>query len=83
MKTQAVGYARVSSAGQEKTGSGLARQEETVQAYAKSKYKLLKVYKESFTGTEDKRPEFERMVADLLGNGCRGPHGRGTDGGDR
>ncbi len=72
MKTEAVGYCRVSSTGQQKTGTGLERQEQAVKAYAKQAgYKLSMVYKESFTGTETDRPVFETMLADILDNGCR------------
>ena len=71
MKIESVGYARVSSLGQKKTGTGLNRQEEAIRAYAKSRYSLTKVYREAFTGTEDNRPVFETMIADLLDNGCR------------
>jgi len=71
MKTEAVGYCRVSSTGQQKTGTGLDRQEQTIRAYAKGKYKLLKVYHEAMTGTENDRPVFEKMLADILDNGCR------------
>lgn len=72
MKTEAVGYCRVSSIGQKKTGAGLERQAKDILAYAKkNKYRIQKVYKESFTGTESDRPVFEEMIADLLGNGIR------------
>ena len=72
MKTEAVGYCRVSSIGQQKTGTGLSRQEEAIRAFAKqSGYKLSEVYREAFTGTENDRPVFETMIADLLDNGCR------------
>ena len=72
MKIEAVGYCRVSSVGQQKTGSGLERQSKTVKSYAKQNgYHLTKVYQEAFTGTENERPVFESMVADLLDNGCR------------
>ena len=72
MKTEAVGYCRVSSIGQQKTGTGLSRQEEAIRAYAKqSGYKLSEVYREAFTGTENDRPVFETMLVDLLDNGCR------------
>ncbi len=72
MKIEAVGYCRVSSIGQQKTGTGLNRQEQTIRAYAKQAgYKLSQVYKEAFTGTENDRPVFETMLADLLDNGCR------------
>ncbi len=72
MKTEAVGYCRVSSIGQQKTGTGLDRQEQAIKAYVKQAgYKLTEVYHEAFTGTENDRPVFEKMVTDLLDNGCR------------
>ena len=72
MKTECVGYCRVSSIGQQNNGTGLDRQEQAVRAYAKqNNYKLTKVYLEAFTGTENNRPEFETMITDLLDNGCR------------
>ncbi len=72
MKIEAVGYCRVSGKGQQNTGTGLDRQEETVQVYAKqNNYKLIEVYREAFTGTETERPIFENMLADMLDNGCR------------
>ncbi len=72
MKIEAVGYCRVSGKGQQNTGTGLDRQEETIRAFAKQNdYKLLQVYSEAFTGTETERPVFEDMLADLLDNGCR------------
>ncbi len=72
MKIEAVGYCRVSGKGQQNTGTGLDRQEETVRAYAKQNdYKLLQVYHEAHTGTETERPIFEEMLAELLDNGCR------------
>ena len=72
MKTLCVGYCRVSSIGQKKTGAGLDRQEKEIRAYAKQAgYKISMVYKEAFTGTEIDRPIFETMVTDLLDNGCR------------
>ena len=71
-KKEAVGYCRVSSIGQQKTGTGLSRQEEAIRAFAKqSGYKLSEVYREAFTGTENDRPVFETMLVDLLDNGCR------------
>ena len=72
MKIEAVGYCRVSSIGQQKTGTGLDRQEKDIKAYAKQNgYKLTAVYREAFTGTENDRPVFETMIVDLLDNGCR------------
>ena len=72
MKIEAVAYCRVSSTGQQKTGTGLERQEQAVKTYAKQAgYKLIAVYKEAFTGTENDRPVFEKMIVDILDNGCR------------
>lgn len=72
MKIEAVGYCRVSSIGQKKTGAGLERQAKDIRTYAKkNNYRIQKVYKEAFTGTESDRPVFEEMIADLLGNGIR------------
>jgi DNA invertase Pin-like site-specific DNA recombinase len=72
MKTLAVGYCRVSSIGQKKTGAGLERQAKDILTFAKkNNYRIQKVYKEAFTGTETARPVFETMVADLLSNGIR------------
>ena len=70
-KKIAVGYLRVSGKGQIK-GHGFARQKDEIQAYAKKNgYKIIQWYKEAYTGTEEDRPEFIRMVEDLLSNGCR------------
>jgi DNA invertase Pin-like site-specific DNA recombinase len=72
MKTEAVGYCRVSGKGQQSNGTGLDRQEDTVRAFAKQNgYKLIEIYSEAFTGTESDRPVFEKMLIDLLDNGCR------------
>lgn len=72
MKIEAVGYCRVSSIGQKKTGAGLERQAKDILTFAKkNNYRIQKIYKEAFTGTETARPEFETMVADLLSNGIR------------
>ena len=60
----AVGYLRVSSKGQIK-GHGFARQKDEIQADAKKNgYKIIHWYKEAYTGTEEDRPEFIRMVED-------------------
>lgn len=72
MKIEAIGYCRVSSTGQQASGTGLDRQEQTIRAYAKKAgYKLIKVYQETFTGTEIERPVFDDMLAEILGNGVR------------
>ena len=67
----AVGYLRVSSKGQIR-GHGFQRQRDEITAYAKKHgYKIIEWYKEAYTGTEADRPEFLRMVEDMLSNGCR------------
>lgn len=72
--TKAVGYARVSSIGQV-DGHGLSRQEEAIEACCVDKrFEFLRHYREEGVAGklgEDDRPAFQRMVADLLGNGCR------------
>ncbi|MBW8015046.1 MAG: resolvase [Planctomycetes bacterium] len=72
MKIKAVGYTRVSSKGQQKDGTGLERQEQTITEFAnKNDYEITIVYKEAFTGTDADRPEFLLMLAELLSNGIR------------
>jgi len=67
----AVGYLRVSSKGQIR-GHGFQRQRDAIKKYAKKHgYTIIEWYKEAWTGTEEDRPEFLRMVEELLSNGCR------------
>jgi site-specific DNA recombinase len=62
-------YLRVSSNGQVK-GHGFQRQEETISRFASENgYAVREVFRDAFTGTEADRPEFNRMVAGILGNG--------------
>src|SRR4051794_19021887 len=64
-------YLRVSSKGQVK-GHGFERQEETISRFAdESGYTVAEIFRDAFTGTEADRPEFNRMVATILGNGVR------------
>jgi len=71
-KKQAVAYCRVSSAGQQRNGTGLDRQEEIITAYAEQAgYELIRVYREAMTGTDTDRPVFTRMLTDMLSNDCR------------
>ncbi len=66
-----VGYVRVSGKGQV-AGTGPDRQRDIITAYAKrTGLAVVKVYRETYTGTEAKRPEFTAMLHDLLTNGCR------------
>ncbi|MFC1765104.1 recombinase family protein [Planctomycetota bacterium] len=67
----AVGYLRVSSQGQIR-GHGFDRQRDEIRRYAKKDgYEIVQWYREAYTGTSEDRPEFIRMVEDLLTNGCR------------
>jgi len=67
----AVGYLRVSGKGQVR-GHGFQRQHDEIASYAKKHgYTIIEWYKEAYTGTEEDRPEFLRMVEDMLSNGCR------------
>jgi len=71
MDTKAVGYVRVSGKGQV-NGTGPDRQQEIINAYAaQNGLAVVKVYKETYTGTEADRPTFAAMLHDLLTNGCR------------
>src|ERR1700678_986646 len=64
-------YLRVSSNGQVK-GHGFQRQEETISGFASENgYTVVETFRDAFTGTEADRPEFNRMVATILGNGVR------------
>jgi len=67
----AVGYLRVSSKGQIR-GHGFDRQRDEISRYAKQGgFTIVAWYREAYTGTEEDRPEFIRMVEDLLTNGCK------------
>ncbi len=71
MDTKAVGYVRVSGKGQV-NGTGHDRQGEIINAYAaQNDMAVVKVYRETYTGTEADRPAFATMLHDLLSNGCR------------
>ncbi len=64
-------YLRVSSTGQVK-GHGFQRQAETIETFASENgYTIIETFRDAFTGTEADRPEFNRMVAAILGNGVR------------
>lgn len=64
-------YLRVSSNGQVK-GHGFQRQEETIARFAaENGFTVADIFRDAFTGTEADRPEFNRMVATILGNGVR------------
>ena len=72
MSIKAVAYCRVSSKGQQKDGSGLDRQADTITEFANNNdYIIEQVYNEAMTGTDADRPEFLLMLTELLSNGCR------------
>lgn len=67
----AFAYLRVSSKGQIK-GHGFDRQADTVSEFAgENGYYVKDTFRDAFTGTEADRPEFNRMVGTILGNGVR------------
>lgn len=67
--TNAFAYLRVSSKGQIR-GHGFDRQSETIEEFAKQNgYTVRETFRDAFTGTEADRPEFNRMVSMILGNG--------------
>ena len=67
----AFAYLRVSSKGQVK-GHGFERQAETISEFAgENGYFVKDTFRDAFTGTEADRPEFNRMVETILGNGVR------------
>ncbi len=66
---QAFAYLRVSSKGQI-NGHGFDRQADTIGHFARANgYAVKETFRDAFTGTEADRPEFNRMVATILGNG--------------
>jgi DNA invertase Pin-like site-specific DNA recombinase len=53
-------------------GTGYDRQLDTVKAFCKQAgFKIAGVYKEAHTGTEADRPEFSKMIAEILRNGVK------------
>jgi len=65
-------YCRVSGKSQI-DGHGYSRQLESIKAFCKNNnYEILEVFKEQVSGTkaESDRPEFTKMVAKILSNGC-------------
>lgn len=69
--TPAFAYLRVSSKGQI-NGHGFDRQTETVTRFAREeRYEVKECFRDAHSGTEADRPEFNRMVALMLGNGVR------------
>jgi DNA invertase Pin-like site-specific DNA recombinase len=64
-------YTRVSTTGQ-LAGYGPERQEEACRAFAKQAgYDIAGVFGDAFTGTEADRPQFTRMLAEMMGNGIK------------
>lgn len=70
-KIPAFAYLRVSGQGQV-NGHGFDRQFETITDWANAnRYSVEQTFRDAHTGTEADRPEFNRMVAEILGNGVR------------
>jgi site-specific DNA recombinase len=68
--TKAVGYIRVSTADQAREGWSLGGQRKRIRAYCESRgWKLAKVYADEGVSSGARRPAFERMVSDVLGDG--------------
>ena len=68
----AFAYARVSSEGQGADDRhGLERQEDTIRAYAKRRYDVREVFRETWTGTDSNRPQFDELLVALISNGVR------------
>jgi DNA invertase Pin-like site-specific DNA recombinase len=71
IRSQAFAYLRVSGQGQV-NGHGLDRQAETIAAWAATNgYIVQATFRDAHTGTEADRPEFNRMLAEILGDGVR------------
>jgi len=69
--TPAIAYLRVSGRAQV-GGHGFKRQRQTIDQFTKAAgLKIAVEYREAHTGTEADRPVFEKMLTDVLSNGCR------------
>jgi DNA invertase Pin-like site-specific DNA recombinase len=68
---QAFAYIRVSGIGQQK-GHGPKRQKDIIKTWAsKHHYSIAITFEDAHTGTDADRPEFNRMLADMMGNGVK------------
>jgi site-specific DNA recombinase len=68
----AFAYCRVSGKGQIE-GNGFSRQLDSINVFCrKNNYEIIEVFKEQVSGTrsESERPEFTKMIASILSNGC-------------
>jgi site-specific DNA recombinase len=64
--TIAIGYARVSTKGQETDGDGLSSQEACIRDYARQKgYEIEKVFRETVTGKARNRPVMSELIRHL------------------
>ena len=73
MKTRAFAYCRVSGASQE-SGDGFQRQERAIRQYAKNRrVQVVDTFRDQVSGTKDEteRPEFERMISEMLRDSVR------------
>jgi site-specific DNA recombinase len=69
-KPKAVGYVRVSTRDQAREGWSLGAQRKRVKAYCESRgWRLVRIYADEGVSSAARRPEFERMVDDILGDG--------------
>lgn len=70
-RISAFAYLRVSGQGQV-NGHGFDRQIETINTWATAnRYGVQQTFRDAHTGTEADRPEFNRMLAEILGDGVR------------
>jgi DNA invertase Pin-like site-specific DNA recombinase len=73
MKTRTFAYCRVSGASQE-SGDGFQRQERSIRQYAKThRVQIVQTFRDQVSGTKDEteRPEFERMISEMLRDSVR------------
>jgi site-specific DNA recombinase len=69
-RPKAVAYVRVSTADQAREGWSLGAQRKRVTAYCESRgWRLVRIYADEGVSSAARRPEFERMVDDVLGDG--------------
>jgi DNA invertase Pin-like site-specific DNA recombinase len=71
-KRPAYAYLRVSTKGQLMEGHGLGRQEELIRQFStRAGFDIVTVYSDAYTGTEADRPNFTRMLAEMMTNGVK------------
>jgi len=71
MKVQAYSYDRVSSKGQI-PGHGFQRQDDKIQTWAdRNGYEIVDSFRDAWTGTDENRPDFMKMLSKLIANGVK------------